>query len=398
MSLLTTLDIPPFPYTDAAMHGPRFHDALRDLTQQGWLATGPYGAILLDRAGVDYFLRHRDTRTPGMPMSEFYEIDDGPLRGLIDNNILNLEGADHRRLRGLVNGPLSRRGVEAYRPLMRRALEQTLAEADLGAPFDFVASVAKPYPARVIAGVIGAPSEDARRLYEWAHWVERQFDVSGLLDHRREIEAATVQLGAYVRELIARAGDGDDLLTQLLCARYEGDALSEPELLNLVMGLLAGGADTVQSQLGHMFRLFAEHPEQWARLREDPTLVPAAVDEVTRFEPVLPFTARLLLRDITYRDVEFPAGSLVMLCITSANRDFEGGWEFDIAASRDDVRSISFGVGRHHCMGVSLARAELEEALTLFSARFASLRLERPPRFGPVTGVYGLEELAVGVD
>jgi cytochrome P450 len=403
MPLSTKLDIPSFPYTDAAMHGHRFHDALRDLTRSGWLATGPYGCIVLDRESVDFFLRHRDTQTPGVPMSELYNIHDGPLRELIDNNILNTEGADHRRLRGLVNASLSRQGVEAYRPAMRRILDETLAAVDVSRSFDFISQVARPYPARVIASVIGAAPEDAGRLHQWAHWVERQFDVSALLDHRAEIETATLRVAAYVRELIATCaadGHGEDLLSRLLRARFEGDTLSESELVNLVIGLLAGGADTAQSQLGHMIRLFAEHPDQWALVREDPTLVPAAVDEVTRFEPVLPFTARMLLRDITYRDVEFPAGSLVMLCITAANRDesaFSRGWEFDITADRDGVRPISFGVGRHHCMGVNLARAELEEALVLMSARFSRLCLERPPRFGRVTGVYGLDELELRI-
>src|SRR6185312_12211935 len=102
-----------------------------------------------------------------------------------------------------------------------------------------------------------------------------------------------------------RALPGDDLISTLIQAEAEGERLSDVELLNLVLNVLVGGVDTTQSQLAHALRLFAEHPDQWRALAEDPSLAPKAVEEVVRFEPITPFTARIALEDVEYRDVTF---------------------------------------------------------------------------------------------
>src|SRR5204863_5931987 len=111
----------------------------------------------------------------------------------------------------------------------------------------------------------------------------------------------------WAGELLAhrRATPSDDLISTLIAARYEGDRLSDAELVNLVLNVLVGGVDTTQSQLAHAVRLFAEHPDQWALLAERPELAPQAVEEVLRFEPITPFTARIAMEDVSYRDVLF---------------------------------------------------------------------------------------------
>ena len=141
-------------------------------------------------------------------------------------------------------------------------------------------------------------------------------------------------------------------------------------------------------------RLFAGHPDQWARLADEPALVPRAVDEVLRFEPVTPFTARICVEPVEHRDVVFPPGTIVAVCAERANRQGEGGESFDITAPRD-ARLLTFGAGTHYCPGANLARAELEEALTFLAPRAPGLALDGPPQLGGVEGVYGIDKLPV---
>ena len=278
---------------------------------------------------------------------------------------------------------------------MRRFLAQLWTELGPGArSCEFVAAVAKPYPALTIATVLGAPQADAPRLHEWSSWVQRQFDIQALTSQVPQMERAVTEVYAYVEALLARrrAEPGDDLLTTLLAAEEAGDRLSHAECVNLVLNVIAGGIDTTQAQLSHAMRLFAAHPAQWRELGRSPGLAGRAVDEVLRAEPITPFTARVCLQDVEHRGVLFPAGTIVAVCAERANREQEGGEEFDITAPRDG-RILTFGAGPHFCLGANLARAELEEALTFLAPKMPDLAAAGPAVLGGVEGIYGVESL-----
>ncbi len=400
MPLAAELELPQFDHTDATLRGDRYRVAMAGLEgYDGWLAANPFGFTVLEREAAEYFLRTRSAVFPGLTIAEMFGISEGPLHEEIVRNIININGSDHGRLRKLVNPALSPRAVERYRPAMRQFIEQLLA--DVGTEFDFVDRIAKPYPAMVIAEVMGAPLTDAPRLHHWSNWIQRQFDAASLVTERGQIEEAVGEFYEYEEELIARRREspGEDLISSLIQAEVEGDRLSHDELRNLILNILVGGVDTSQSQLAHAVRLLAGHPEQWQRLRDDPAgLASAAVDEALRFEPITPFTARIMVDEVEYRGVTFPVGSIVLVSAWHANRDGVEPDTFDITVDRDGARVLTFGAGVHYCVGANLARAEMQEALIFLAERVRSVELSGEPEFGNASGIYGLETLPVRLE
>jgi cytochrome P450 len=394
VTIVTDLDLPVFDNMADDLTGEVYHQRLAEVRQQGWLARSPLSVVVLDRESGEFFLRSKATTFPGREIADLFGVTGGRLREQIDANILNLTGADHRRLRALVGPTFSPRAADRWRPVMRGFLGQLWSAIQPARACEFVATVAKPFPSLTISAVLGAPPGDAARLHEWSSWVQRQFDIRALGSELARIERATAEAYEYVEALLERrrAEPADDLISSLLAAEAGGDRLSHSECVNLVMNVIAGGIDTTQSQLSHALRLLAEHEGQWELLAQRPELVPQAVTEVLRFEPITPFTARLCVEQVEHRGVVFPAGTIVAICAERANREQPGGEQFDIAASRED-RLLTFGAGPHYCLGANLARAELEEALTFLAPRMTGLTLDGPPDLGGVEGIYGINAL-----
>ena len=399
MAVVTDLELPELDFFAPDLRGERFHETMGELSADGWLATSAIGYFVLDREAAAFFLRTRAATFPGMKIAEMFEVPEGPLLEQMRRNILHINGDDHRRLRNLVNPAFTPRAADRWRHAMRDFLErlwEPLAEAGR---CEFVGAFAKPYPSLTIATVMGAPLEDAPKLYEWSNLIQRQFDGPSLMNEREAIERACAEFYEWAGELIERrrADPADDLISTLIAAEQEGDRLSDVECMNLVLNVLVGGVDTTQSQLAHAVRLFAAHPGQWRLLAERPELAPAAVEEVVRYEPITPFTARLLHEEVEYRGVTFPAGTVVMVCAFTGNRDGVDGepGEFDITADRGDAKPLTFGAGIHYCLGANLARAELQEALAFLPARMPGLALDGEPTLGSVHGIYGLGSLPI---
>jgi cytochrome P450 len=397
MTLVTELDLPTIDLDSEELAGDSYHRLLASVRAQGsWLASSPLAYIVLDREAGEFFLRSRYAEFPGREIADLFGVTGGPLRQHIDTNILNQQGDRHRRLRSLVGPAFTPRAADRWRPAMREFLAQLWDQIGPAACCDFVAALAKPYPSLTIAAVLGAPDQDAPRLHEWSSLVQRQFDIKALASDVAQIERAVIEVQDYVEKLLQqrRAEPGDDLITALLAAEDRGDRLSHGECVDLVVNVIAGGIDTTQAQLSHAVRLFAAHPGQWQLLRDKPQLAARAVEEVLRAEPITPFTARICTRELEHRGVTFPAGTIVAICAERANREQEGGEDFDIAAERDG-RLLTFGAGTHYCLGANLARAELEEALAFLAPRMPGLTAAGPAVLGGVEGIYSIDELPV---
>jgi cytochrome P450 len=394
---LADLELPRLDYLDPELRGDRFHEVMHDLAAQSWLARWDLGYFVLDRKAAGFFLRTDKGVFPGTRILELVGITGGPLWDSLSRNIISLNGEQHRRLRRLVHASFTSKAADRYRPAMREILADLYSGVAEAGRCDFVPAFAKPYPARMIATVIGAPLEDAERLHELSNLLQSQFDAIALATRRQELEEAAVEFDAYVERLVAaRRNDlGDDLVSRLIAAEDEGDRLSHDECVGLVRDALNGGIDTTQSQLAHGVRLFAGHPDQWRALGDHPSLAPAAAEEVLRFEPVAPFTTRLMVEDVEYRGVLFPSGTVVSVSQFNANRDVDRGDEFDVTADRGSAKALTFGAGPHFCMGANLARAELQEGLAFLAANMRDLELDGPPEYGTITGLYGLKSLPI---
>ena len=287
---------------------------------------------MLDRESAEFFLRTKAAIFPGMKIAEIFGVSEGPLYEQMKHNILQVNGADHSRLRGLVNPALSPRAVERYRPAMRDFLEGLLEESvargrgrdERGLRVRGGVREAVPVP-----GDRRGDGRAARGRAAAAPLVEldpapvrrRQHGHRGRADRAGGGGVLRVRPGAPAAR---RQTPGEDLISKLIAAEEEGDRLSESECINLVFNVLVGGVDTSQSQLAHTMRLLAEDPEQWAALRARSRPRRAtAVEEALRYEPITPFTARILTEEVVYRDVSFPEGSVVIVCAFTGNRDLD---------------------------------------------------------------------------
>ena len=395
------LELPAFDYTDATLTGDRFHDTLRSLREQSWIAkAGLVGYLVLEREAATHFLRTTSATFPGRMMLEIQGVDSGPLYERLKGNLLDLDGDDHRRLRKLVQPSFTPPAADRHRPRMRAVLEELWEPVAGDGRCDFVAAFAKPYPAIMIAALMGAPLDDADRLGDWANLIQGQFDPVKVATRLPELERAAEEFVEYTRALLRDRHDDprDDLISDLIAAEEEGDRLSDEECVHLVSAVLVGGVDTTQAQLAHGIRLFADHPEQWHALAEDPELAVPAAEEVLRYEPITPLTARVALEDMEYRDVEIPKGTLLLAVAATANRDpdaYEEPERFDIAADRERTKPLTFGAGPHFCLGANLARAELQEAFAFLAPRMPDLRLDGEPVYDTPLGVYGLDSLPI---
>jgi cytochrome P450 len=262
---------------------------------------------------------------------------------------------------------------------------------------EFMAAVAEHYPIQVMCKVLGVPTADHEDFATWIRAISWSLSMQ-LLEHLDEAEWGMKQLDDYVTTLIAdrRARPGDDLVTELVLASEDGDRLRDDELRSLLIGLLFAGYDTTRNQLGLALWVFAQHPEQWALLADRPDLARNAVEEVMRFRGSVNTAPRLVGEAFEFEGYRFEVGTLLFLSTAAANHDadtYRQPHEFDIAADREP--QLTFGGGPHFCLGVHLARAELQEALARLAQAMPDLALDGAPEWRPPMGIFGPEALPI---
>jgi cytochrome P450 len=288
-----------------------------------------------------------------------------------------MDPPEHGRIRSLVAKAFTVRRVEALRPRVQEIVDGLLDRmVAAGPPADFATAVAWELPVQVICELLGVPLEDralVRRCTETIVAVGRDVtpaDVTGARD----------RLAGCLTGLIARreAEPADDLLTALVAARDDGDRLTGRELLMLGIALLAGGHESTASQIGSFVYQLLSQRRHWRTLTGDPGLVPAAVEELLRFVPLVTVAdlARIATEDLELGGLPIRARDAVLVQLDSANRDaqvFPHAGELDFG--RKVNRHLAFGFGVHHCVGAPLARLELRVLLGTLVRRLPDLHL-----------------------
>lgn len=366
--------------------------------ERSWLAWTPLGLWVLGHRQVQILLSDRRLREN--LVQQVLEVQGETVGGFAERELqtlVALDGADHRRLRKLVAPVFTPASVDRLRPLMRVLIGEQCEAVEEARRCEFVSQVARPYPIPVICALVGAPRGDWDAIGSWAEDALKiyQFD---LANDREVVGAAHEKFDRYIADLAEqrRRHPREDLVSSLLAAEADGDRLTIQEVSMLVEALLTGGSDTTRNQLALAVWAFAQHPGQWELLAERPELARQAVDESLRWLSPVGVVMRRADDDVDLDGVTIPAGTPLGLALDAASRDpavYPDPDRFDITRSEAPV--LSFGRGVHYCLGASLARAELEEALLVLTARWSDLRLDGPVSWRPIVGIYGPSELPV---
>ncbi|OIK03200.1 cytochrome P450 family protein [Streptomyces monashensis] len=313
----------------------------------------------------------------------------------LDANLLNMDPPDHTRIRRLVGRAFTPRRVQQLRGPVRRTADELLDSLGPHGSTDLVASYAAPLPVTVICDLLGVP---AGHRPDFRIWTDALVAPDPARPEAAK-EAVVAMLGFFTGLLAAkRAQPADDLLSDLIAVRDEGDRLSEDELMSLAFLILFAGYENTVQLIGNAVLALLQHPDQLAALREDPARIPAAVEELVRFEgPALLGIRRFPVEDVTIAGVTIPAGETVWVSPAAANRDPERFPDPDrLDLSRDATGHLALGYGIHYCLGAPLARAEVEIALAALLERFPELALaEGDPTWRRSMRARGLTALPV---
>jgi cytochrome P450 len=324
---------------------------------------------------------------------------------ILRRNLLAVDPPDHSRLRRLVAIPFTPKYIEGLRPRVQVIADTLLDSVQERAhesgrrEMELISDFAYPLPLTVISEMLGIPLADRDNFREWS-----QAAVSFTPADRANpaVTAKLIEFIGYLRRLVAekRSNPGDDLLSGLVLAEAEGDKLSENELLSMIFLLIVAGHETTVNLIGNGTLALFEHPEQRARLQENPSLLKPAIEEMLRYYgPVEMSLTRWVRRDTEWGGQRLRRGEQILALLASANHDgelFPNPDEFDI--TREPNRHVAFGTGIHSCLGATLARLEGQIAFTTLLARMPNLALAIPRdevRWRDATFLRGLTRLPV---
>jgi cytochrome P450 len=350
---------------------------------------------------------HRDaatyTSTKGVTLDQLRSAAFGEAVGGAGMLIMT-DPPEHERLRKLVSRAFTPRRVAAWEPVVTRVVGRYLDELAGATTFDAVADFAGPFPVEVICEIVGVPRGDRQQIRHWMDTVLER-EIGNPFPSDAGIEAA-IAMQTYTLDLVAdrRRHPGDDMIDHLLRAEVEGpdgtvERLDDEAVARFVGLLTAAGAETVTKLVGNAVMTFAEHPDQLARMLDDPSLVEPAVEEVLRWRAPAQYAGRFSVADRAFHGITIPAGNPVLIVTGAANRDpraYEDPDRFDIG--RPQPTGVTFGHGIHFCIGAHLARLEGRVAFAEIYRRWPDLEVDLDGiRYVHMTNVAGPSSVPVRV-
>lgn len=297
---------------------------------------------------------------------------------------------DHTRIRKLVGKAFTHHRIKSMEGWLRGLVTDLLDALPNEGTVDLLDRFAYPLPIAVICQMLGAPGEDRADVRE-----RTQKILAGeISENREEVYDRTKE---YIVKLIAakRADPGEDLMSALIAARDGSARLSEPELVELGIALIAAGYATTTNLIGNGIHALLSNPDQFALLRERPELIEPAIEEFLRYESSFSAAGQIAREDVRVGDLTVREGEVVLISFCGANRDpdrFADPDRLDITRSPNPHLAFSFGI--HHCLGAPLARLEARIAIDLLVRRFPDMRLAGPVRWRENI-MRGLHELPV---
>jgi cytochrome P450 len=379
------------------------HDVLEDVRNaqsRSPIAIGPLGPEVLSYEMARDILRDNRFRLPPGITLAAQGITSGPLFDKMASSLLGLDGASHVRLRKLVSKAFTPRATSRLQETIRDVVNGLIDRVVDAGRCDVVTDIAYQYPTPIMCALLGAPREDWQLFADWTEEIFKALNFQPDVNFdEAAIMRAWSELDAYVDDMVAarRHNLTDDLLSELIRAESDGDRLNLDELRMLVAGFLMAGTDTTRNQLSASVQVLCEHPDQWAKLRDQPELAMQAVEESMRHSPAACIVPRAAVNDVEFGGYIFPAGTFVLANTFAANRDpaiYDDANRFDI--TRNDLPPIlTFGGGAHYCLGANLARRELAEALTVLTRRLTAPHRLGPAPWKPLLGMTGPTTLSI---
>ncbi|GKS12653.1 cytochrome P450 [Paenibacillus chitinolyticus] len=294
-------------------------------------------------------------------------------------NMLTADPPDHTRLRRLASKAFTPQMIEGLRPRIQQIADELLDAVQERGRMDLVADFAYPLPITVISEMLGIPAAD-RNLFRG--WTQKLLQAAVNPSQGSAVEEALEEFIGYIRTLLdaKRRNPGTDVTSGLVQAYEQGDKLSENELLSTIWLLIVAGHETTVNLIGNGMLALLRHPGQMRLLRETPSLLPSAVEEMMRMEGPIVIASRFAGEDITMHGKVIRQGEIVLLSLAAANVDpqkFSDADTLDI--TREENEHLAFGKGIHHCLGAPLARLEGQIAFGTLLRRLPDLRLAVEP-------------------
>jgi cytochrome P450 len=289
-----------------------------------------------------------------------------------------IEPPAHTRIRRLVSDAFRQRTVEELRERVRESANELLDSVRPSGRMDVIADFARLLPSKVIATLLGVPTEDMSRLIGLTEQVSRIFDPLMSLEQYGLLDGAALEFAAYLRQLIKlrRAHPQPDLITALVQAQEQQDALSDDELISTCVLLFSAGSETTVNLIGNGVLALLQNPDKMAYLREHPQILPQAVEEFLRYDAPLQMTSRTAIEDVPIGNKVIHEGEQAYAVVGSANRDPDVFADPDeLVFDRASNHHLSFAAGHHLCLGAPLARLEGQEAIGAVLERLKDVQL-----------------------
>lgn len=329
----------------------------------------------------DVVTGHRDFATFSSTHGQTYEqLSSGQPSDM--GSIISMDPPEHTRYRALVSRAFTPRSIGNYEALVREVISGYLDPLMGRRQFDALEEFAAPFPVEIISAILGVPPEDRQRIRHWTDAMlhrEEGSPTSG----QAAMEAAMAQ-GMFLYQLAQqkRAEPADDMLSALIEAEVETEdgeltRLDDTEIAGFGTLLAAAGSETVTKLVGNAVVLFHRNPDQWAKVREDPSTIPNAVEEVLRYWAPSQYQGRYSMVDSTWHGTTIPKHKPVFLLTGAANRDprrYDDPDRFDI--SRDPGLGVGLGHGLHVCLGAALARLESRVAIEEMARRWPAYQVQ----------------------